>query len=225
MNQKCDESCTLLVLESYAWSVLTWPLIVTAHGRKKFFSMDPNGSAACLSMFEPEFYEVIPGTIATASDGWICLESSYGPQPFLRHVMESWSKNLSFAVVSFVAEYLKCVEGKAFTKSRATLLRAIADHFGLNSNELLAHDSNVKTNASSQSDDIDAEFVDEIFEAVDNDERQEYRSLREKVKVCHSNKKKQQWSQWLKEKKHEVQVSCMTWTYNCFFCMQFEYLK
>ena len=115
--EKVGEDKPIIVLHTHLWSAITWPLIATPGPRRStFFSLDPEGQAEWLTVFDPNTYEVVPAVLVM-SEGWICLESCSASQPFLEYVVGNYSCDLSFFQLCAAASYLTCVEGNVKNKS------------------------------------------------------------------------------------------------------------
>ena len=211
--EKVGEDKPIIVLHAHLWSAITWPLITTpGPGRSTFFSLDPNGQAEWLTVFDPNTYEVVPA-LPVMSEGWLCLESSSASQPFLEYVVGHYSCDLSSA-----ASYLKCVEGKVKGKSRKHLLLSVAKHLGLDPDHLVELDKKQSSTQSFSRDVSDLKLVQDVLENMDGDERHTYKTLRDKVASHDHVQKRKQWMHWLQEKREEIKVLGCCISELLFFC-------
>ena len=204
--EKVGEDKPIIVLHTHLWSAITWPLITTPGPRRStFFSLDPEGQAEWLTVFDPNTYEVIPA-VPVMSEGWLCLESSSASQPFLEYVVGHYSCDLSFFQLCAAARYLNCVEGNVKNKSRKQLLLSVAKHLGLDPDHLVDLDKKQSSTQSFSRDVSDLQLVQDVLENMDGDERHTYKGLRDKVASHDHVQKRKQWMHWLKEKREEVKV-------------------
>lgn len=204
--EKVGEDKPVIVLHTHVWSAITWPLITTAGpARSTFFSLDPNGQAEWLTMFDPNTYEVVPA-VPVMSEGWLCLESSSASQPFLEYVVGHYSCDLSFFQLCAAASYLNCVQGKVQGKSRKHLLISVAKHLGLDPQHLVDLDKQKSSTQSFSRDVSDLQLVQDVLENMDGDERHTYKALRDKVASHDHVQKRKQWMHWLHEKLEENKV-------------------
>ena len=200
-----EEQKPMIVLHEHLWSAITWPLIETpGPGRSTYFSLDPNGQAEWFTMFDPSLYQVVPA-VPVMSEGWLCLISSSASQHFLEYVLRHYSCDLSFHQLCVVARYL-CIEGNVACKSRKQLLISLAEFLDLDPTKIVEEDQK-KASAQRFSDDVsDLKLVQDVLENMDSDERNNYKSLRDKVASCDHVRKKKQWMHWYQEKVQEKKV-------------------
>ena len=216
--EKVGEDKPIIVLHTHLWSAITWPLITTPGPRRSsFFSLDPEGQAEWLTVFDPNTYEVVPA-VPVMSEGWLCLESSSASQPFLEYVVGHYSCDLSFFQLCAAASYLNCVEGNVKNKSRKQLLLSVAKHLGLDPDHLVDLDKNQSSTQSFSHDVSDLQLIQDVLENMDGDERHSYKALRDKVASHDHVQKKKQWMHWLKEKREEVKVLGCCISELLFFC-------
>ena len=120
------------------------------------------------------------------------MASCFGAQESLR-----FADKISFTDLGKLARMSKLK--KSGNKSRTELLRMLAEHFGgehFVAVVLGQHDKAVK---------LDSGLIENVFEGMDDDERQEFRELQSKVKKAQKQSAQERWWKFLEEKKKEVQ--------------------
>ena len=106
--EKKDEDKPIIVLHTHLWSAITWPLITTAGPRRStFFSLDPEGQAEWLAVFDPNTYDVVPA-VPVMSEGWLCLESSSDLQPH-NLFWNMWLATIHVTCLSFNCALLQAI--------------------------------------------------------------------------------------------------------------------
>lgn len=126
------------------------------------------------------------------------MASCFNPlEHFLKMPFASLTKSPSLGKLARMSK-LK----KSGNKSRTELLRMLAEHF--EGEHFVAvvlgqHEKAVK---------LDSGLIENVFEGMDDDERQEFRELQSKVKKAQKQSVQERWWKFLEEKKKEVQAPC-----------------
>ena len=215
--EKKNEDKPIIVLHTHLWSAITWPLITTPGPRRStFFSLDPQGQAEWLTVFDPNTYDVVPA-VPVMSEGWLCLESSSASQPFLEYVVGHYSCDLSFFQLCAAASYLNCVTGNVKNKSRKQLLLSVAKHLAWILTILWTWTRNSLPRKASHVTSLICSWFRMSWRTWDGDERHTYKGLRDKVASHDHVQKRKQWMHWLKEKREEVKVLGCCISELCFF--------
>jgi len=193
-----DEEKPVLVLASLKWAVLTWPCL-RVEGRLPGFQLKADAGCETHFIADLDAWGAWPVKLEWTDEHGILLQSIGAQESLPKNVLR-FADKISYTDLGKLAKMSKLK--KCGNKSRTELLRMLAEHFGGE------HFVAVVLGQQEKTVKLDSGLIENVFEGMDDDERQEFRELQAKVKKAQKQSVQERWWKFLEEKKKEVQVPC-----------------
>ena len=194
-----SDSNPLLCLGNAHWAAMVWPL--QAQEDWACIAPAPAGQCRFVHICKCKDWNVIPVN-AVWSHGRAMLQRTEVKEPLGQYLLLNKQSSLTVAELCILADS-EGVERRALP-SRLEILTSLAHHFA-NGDESYVSSVMAAVTAKVSVDDDEEEdatqaLVAELFEMMDASERQEHKSLRERMLKKKVRKKRQQWQKALEEK-------------------------
>ena len=178
-----------------------------------YFYLDASKGCEWIHIHSPEAWHAFPTNPVLSEDFGLCFQPA-GPQENLAQNSLRRSPELSFNDLCRLAE---CVlHEKIERQSRADVLARLASQFGQEFVDLVL-ENDKQPNATKKTDsDSHTGLVKAVFEYLDDDERKEFKDVREKVARSEKTEVQKKWRDLLNQKLEEQQAACSCFI-ACFF--------
>ena len=190
--QHTEEGNPMYVLGQMKWATLAWPLLVS-DDRAPHFYLDETKGCEWLHIHAPGAWFAYPTDPVWSEDFGLCFRKSGALESLTQNSLRR-SQELSF-------NDLRLLAGKDM-KSRADLLTSLASQFGKEfCDQVLEQDRDSKPKKTVS--DSHGALVKAVLEYLDDDERKEFKDVRDDVLKSEKAKVQKKWRDLLNQKTEE----------------------